>query len=177
MTNPLIAIMDWYKVALDSMRVTARVIRKDIKNAITNRHVLYHEPSKEQSLARIEVAEEELSNLVVLSLVATFERTLRDYAMERPGRIIVSDDPVDAAIHEAILNDIEYWRIADRLITLFQTHVTPEHLGHVKQIIGYRNWVAHGRSTPIPPDGKVIPKVAFEALSRFLSLAAIIDSP
>ena len=175
MINPLQSIMDWYIVAVDCMRVTERVIKKDLRVAVTNRHVFRRHGSKEISLTSIEVAEEELADLVVLSLVATFERTLRDHVMERPGRIIVSDDPVDAAIHEEILNDIEYWRIADRLIGIFETRVGPELRGRVKQIVGYRNWVAHGRATSIPPDGNVVPGDAFDQLSGFLISAGIID--
>jgi hypothetical protein len=176
MTNPLKPIMDWPRIVLDSMRVTSRVLRKDIRQAVTARHVFRYEPVA-SSLQRIKDAEKELDNLVVLGLVATFERTLRDYIMERPGRIIVSDDPTDEAIHSAILNDIEYWRIADRLIGIFKAQVTTDLQGRVKQIIGYRNWVAHGRATSVPPDGNVAPQFAFEELSAFLLAAGIIDSP
>ncbi len=175
MTNPLMSIMGWYAVALDSMRITERVINKDMRAAITNRHVFRRHESKEISLASIKGAERELADLVVLSLVATFERTLRDHVMERPGRIIVSDDPVDAAIHEAILNDIEYWRIADRLIGIFEKRIGSDLRGQVRQIIGYRNWVAHGRATAIPPDGNVAPQFAFEQLTGFLERTGIID--
>jgi hypothetical protein len=49
-------------------------------------------------------------------------------------------------------------------------------IGQVKQIIGYRNWVAHGRATSDPPDGNVTPQAAFNRLSEFLRLAGIIES-
>jgi len=49
--------------------------------------------------------------------------------------------------------------------------------GQVKQIVGYRNWVAHGRSTAEPPDGNVSPRMAFEQLTRFLIEAGIVDPP
>jgi hypothetical protein len=175
MTNPLAPIMEWYEVALDSMKVSTRVITKDIRGAVTKRHV-FHGEAREQSLRRIARAEGELSDLVVLSLVATFERTLRDFMVSRSGRLLEGGDPVDLALHAAVISDIEYWRIADRLIVIFKDHVEPDHLGRVKQIIGYRNWVAHGRATKEPPDGNVTPRVAFEQLAGFLSKAGIIDS-
>ncbi len=169
--------MDWYTVAVDCMRVTERVINKDIRDAITSRHVFRRHQSKERSLIGIDGAEKELADLIVLSLVATFERTLRDYIMQKPDRIIVSDDPVDEAIHEAILHDIEYWRIADRLIGIFQGQVAALHMGQVKQIVGYRNWVAHGRPTTIPPDGNVAPQFAFKPLTSLLESVRIVDPP
>jgi hypothetical protein len=175
MTNPLSPVMDWYEIVRDGMRVTARVIRKEIPKAITDKHVFHYEPAP-ASLQRLSDANQELDDLVVLSLVATFERAMRDYIMEKPGRMIVSDDPVDNAIHEAILNDIEYWRIADRLIEVFKTQIQPMHMGLIKQIVGYRNWVAHGRATAIPPDGNVAPQFAFEQLTGFLERAGIIDT-
>jgi hypothetical protein len=175
MTNPLSPVMAWYEILRDSMRVTSRVIRKEIRGAITDKHAFHYEQS-DVSLLRLSGANQELDDLVVLSLVATFERTLRDFVMERPGRIIVSDDPIDEAIHSAILSDIEYWRIADRLIGIFKVQVTSDLQGQIKQIVGYRNWVAHGRATAIPPDGNVPPQFAFEKLSEFLLAVGIIDS-
>jgi len=117
-----------------------------------------------------------LNDLVVLSLVATFERTLRDFVMGRPGCMLASGDPIDEAIHSAILNDVEYWRIADRLIGIFRGPVAPALIGQIRQIIGYRNWVAHGRATVDPPDGNVAPQFAYDELTRFLLASRIIGS-
>ena len=154
MTNPLDPTMAWFEVIKDSMKATDRVISRRIPRAVTKRHV-FHPTTPEDSLQKLEEAAKELNDLVVLGLVATFERTLRDFVMRRPACLLVGGDPIDAAIHAAILNDVEYWRIADRLIGVFRGRVTPELLGEVKQIIGYRNWVAHGRATTDPPDGNV----------------------
>lgn len=175
MTNPLSPIMGWYEVAQDSMRVTTRVITKKIEVAVTRRHV-FHGEDPDRSLSRIGEAEGELADLVVLSLAATFERTLRDFMTRRADRLL-GGDPLDLAIHAAVVSDIEYWRLVDRLVSVFKGQVEPIVLGQVKQIVGYRNWVAHGRSTAEPPDGNVSPRMAFEPLTRFLIEAGIVDPP
>jgi hypothetical protein len=174
--NPLSPIMAWYKVIRDAMRVSARVLRQEIPGVITDKHVFHYEPALE-SLQRLSDANGELDDLVVLSLVATFERTLRDFVMTRPAKILVGGDAIDEAIHSEILKDVEYWRIADRLAGVFKGRVEAGRLGQVKQIVGYRNWIAHGRATATPPDGNVAPQFAYEQLTGFLHLAGIIDRP
>ncbi len=42
MTNPPDPVMAWYEIIRDSLRVTARVIRKDLPTAITNKHVFHY---------------------------------------------------------------------------------------------------------------------------------------
>jgi hypothetical protein len=174
MNDPLAPIMAWYTIVRDSMRVTSRVLNKEIRQAITDKHIFHYEP-KPVSLERLSGANRELDDLVVLSLVATFERTLRDFIMARPACLLASGDPIDDAIHKSILIDVEYWRIADRLLEVFKGSISPTHLGSVKQIVGYRNWVAHGRSSATPPDGNVSPQFAYGQLSRFLMDAGIVD--
>jgi len=97
--------MGWYEVAQDSMRVTTRVITKKIEVAVTRRHV-FHGEDPDRSLSRIGEAEGELADLVVLSLAATFERTLRDFMTRRADRLL-GGDPLDLAIHAAVVSDIE----------------------------------------------------------------------
>jgi hypothetical protein len=173
MTNPLAPIMGWYRISLDCMNVTIRVINQRIPKAIIRKHVFHNEPES-SCLESIEKARNELEDLVVLSLVATFERTLREFVMERP-RGILGGGPIDDAIHSEIMKDIEYWNLPERLIGVFQEHIESTHRGLVKQIIGYRNWVAHGKKTEIPPSGSISPEKAFKHLSDFLVKAKLID--
>ncbi len=173
MTNPLVPVMDWYEIVRDGMRVTARVIRKEIPGAIVEKHVFHYEPPAE-SLRRLADADRELDDLVVLSLVAIFERALRDYLMGRTTIRLGGGDAIDEAVRAEVLNQIEYWRISDRLIGVFRSRVDGKVLGMVKQIIGYRNWVAHGRASAGPPGGNVAPQIAFETLTAFLDKAGLL---
>ncbi len=66
MANPLDPVMEWYRTALDSMRVTQRTLNKSLPGAITNRHVFFKQPLTDCT-ARLQAATEELERLVVLA--------------------------------------------------------------------------------------------------------------
>jgi hypothetical protein len=172
MRNPLQDVIDWHIVADDSLRVVQRVLNEKLRGPITSRHV-FTKLSTERSLELLDQARLELADLVVLSLVATFERLLRDFVVERTRQLWQGTEPVDARILAAIEDDQEYWRISDRMMGLFAGPVPSELTGQVKQVIGYRNWVAHGRKSSDPPDGNITPQVAYGKLSGFLEAAGV----
>jgi hypothetical protein len=171
MTNPLDPVMDWYRTANDSMRVTERALNKNIKEAFTARHV-FSTLAVAESRRRIEAAKQELGRVVVLMLVAVFERTLRDFLLDIPRSAISSAEPVHQAVREAVLDDIEFWRSED-VIDVFQA-VPKDLRGLIKNIIKYRNWVAHGHWLAKPPPANIDPVMAYRRLSEFLQKAGLI---
>jgi hypothetical protein len=174
LSNPLDTIMDWYDVTLDSLRVTSRVIEREIKNAILEKHT-FSADSPASGLSRIESAKQQVADLTVLSLVSLFERTLRDYLSERQQRLSAPGlDDVDARARQQVLEDLEFWKLSDEVMKIFAGTVGPNLIGQVKQAIDYRNWVAHGRSTNRPPRSNVVPQFAYRALTDFLSQAGIV---
>src|SRR5262245_26383037 len=112
MSNPLDPVMDWYRTAYDSMRITQRVLEKDIGGAVTSKHRFWTE-AREGSIEQIKQAKTELDCLVVLALAAIFERTLRDYLVGFPRykrpRKKTDRDHLEAVITR-INQDIERWK-------------------------------------------------------------------
>ena len=172
MVNPLDPIMRWQETALDSMRVTRRVLTQKIARAVTNRHVFSRETLAE-SLARLDEAKEELERLIVLALTAAFERTLRDYLMQIPRNALPPGDAHRDAVREEIVKDIGFWNISERVLEVFPT-VDPAIRGQVKQVILYRNWVAHGHTLALPPPSNVVPRDAYQRLTTFLLQAGVV---
>ena len=172
MDNPLDPVIDWYHTANDSLRITRRVLIQGIPNAVTTKHSSFFGHPVPASAAKLGSAKNELDRLVVLALTAVFERTLRDHLVQIPRNAIVPGDIVVEAVREQILEDIEYWNISSRVIDVFQT-VDPAVRGLARQIIDYRNWVAHGRTLTEPAPSNVIPIKAHQNLTEFLKQAGI----
>jgi len=173
MSNPLDPIMEWHIVALDSMRITARVLEKEIRSAITSKHVFYAQPIPE-SLERVEEAKAQVADLAVLALVATFERAVRDFLGGLQRNSTPGENPIDEAVRTELLSDLEYWNLSDRILRVFGNQIPGPVIGQVRQIVEYRNWVAHGRSKNKPPSAKVVPQFAYRTLSEFLTRSGIV---
>ena len=172
MVNPLDPIVQWHRTANDSLRVTRRVLTQKIGNAVTSRHVFSGMPLAE-SLARLDEAKEELERLIVLALAAVFERTLRDHLTQIPRTAISTGDSLREAVREELVKDIEFWNISDRVLGVFPT-VDPLVRGQVKQVIQYRNWVAHGHMLALPPPVNLLPQTAYQWLTGFLVQAGVV---
>jgi hypothetical protein len=160
------------RTALDSMRVTQRVLNLNLPGVVTIRHVFFHQPVADCT-ARIQAAKEELQRLVVLALTAIFERTLRDYLVQMSLTALPPGDPHGDAVRAEIVKDIEFWNISARVMDVFPG-VDPAVRGDVKQIIDYRNWVAHGHTLARPAPARVVPVKAHQVLTAFLVQAGVI---
>jgi hypothetical protein len=123
----------------------------------------------------IQAAKLELDDLVVLSLVSTFERTLRDDISSLARVANNGTNEVDERVRLLILDDIRYWKLTDEILPLYSDRVEKSIIGQVKQAIEYRNWVAHGRSPNTPPASNVTPFFAFKLLTDFLQTASILS--
>jgi hypothetical protein len=155
MTNPLDPVWQSYRTAYDALRVTRRVIRQNLSGAITDKHCFYAQ-SKEGALQLIQEAEAELANLTAVAMVAVFERALREHLAEHITRLLPTSPALLAALRGRVLNDAEYWNINSCVLDeLFKPVVSADLCGNVKQIIDWRNQVAHGHVR-----GKKPPKYA-----------------
>ncbi len=172
MANPLDPVMQWYQTALDSIRVTQRALNQGIAGAVTNKHVFFGQPVADCT-AWLEAAKEELERLVVLALTSIFERTLRDYLTDFPRAALPPGDPHRDAVREEIIKDIEFWNISSRVGEVFPA-VAPPVRGQAKQIIDYRNWVAHGHTLARPAPSNIVPGKAHQHLTEFLVQAGVI---
>jgi hypothetical protein len=148
------------------------VIDTGIPNAVTAKHVFLTKTQTENETA-LEHAQEELDRLVVLGLVAIFERTLRDHLSALPVVPVVTGIALHDGVRSQIIRDMEFWHIERVLLdTLFAT-VDTGLKGQVKQIIDFRNWVAHGHTLKQPPPTNISPAEAHKRLTDFLQQAGV----
>lgn len=170
--NPLDGILEWYQSVLDALRVTTRVVNKKISDAITDRHVYFGLPDSE-SRKKLGIAKAELDNLVVLAMVAVFERVLRDHVLRTVASAFPGSNPTIAAIGSELAKDAEFWNVSSRLIDVFV--IVPEDIrGNAKQLVEFRNWVAHAHFLANPPPMNAEPNMSHQRLSEFLKLANLI---
>lgn len=172
MSNPLAPVLAWYRTAIDSLLVTHRVITTGVKGAVTRKHV-FHGRTPADNKTALDQVRGELNRLVVLGLVAVFERTLRDHLAALPVIAPTSGHPLHDAVRTEVLKDVEFWNISSRVIDLFKA-VDPALRGQVKQIIDYRNWVAHGQTQSQPAPIVILPPAVHQRLTDFLSQAKVI---
>ena len=172
MANPLDPVLTSYKTLRDAIDVTRHVVETGIVAPITASHV-FHTQTEAERVVTLDLALVELNQLGVLSLVAVFERTLRDHLAALPVVAPVMGDPLHDTVRAEILKDMEMWNISSRVIDLF-AGVDPAIRGQVKQIIKYRNWVAHGRTLIEPPPIVILPPATHQRLTDFLAQAGVV---
>lgn len=147
----------------DSLKVTKRVLNKKISNIFGKTIFEKQKPKTINTLT--ESATNELDDLVVLSLFASFERQLRKEIITK-SLILEKIDPTKLGkkISSQVSKEIEYWKI-DEIIDLFNPVVDSYICGQLKEIKRYRDWLAHGkmRKKSVSAD----PKTTFETIKLF----------
>ncbi|HEY5314275.1 MAG TPA: hypothetical protein VIK18_17210 [Pirellulales bacterium] len=130
---------------------------------------------EDEGLDRIGAAKQQLDGLVVLALVATFERLLRERVLDVVRGHIPEDDVFLDSIRAQINSDVEFWRFSDELIEAF-ANVERSTRDGAKQLVRFRDWVAHARHAASPPDPPPVsaePQMAYQRLTQFLREAGI----
>lgn len=174
MSGPLDAVMEWLRTASDGLRVARRVLTGDPAKAVNDKHVFYYDPTPDHSVRRLDAARNEIDDLAIVVMVAVFERRLRDHLAGLPPVAVPFSDPLAEAVRGQLLDDMEFWENSKKLLGLFQSSVPADLIGQVRQIIDYRNWVAHGRNPRKPPGVTLTPVQVHERLSEFLRLAGAV---
>lgn len=161
------SIYDNYLIIKDSIKVTQRVISKKIPK-LYNKNIFENE-NPLLVIEKIKTSEKEFSDLIVLALFASFERQLRDEIIFKSSILqTVIPDKLGENIDKMARVEIEKWRIGE-IIDLFKFAVKEPVLGRMKQILNYRNWVAHGKNPSIkkiPPLTE--PKITYETIILFI---------
>ena len=185
MSNPLDAIRDRYLLTQQCVRVVARVVRTGAKKIIQPKHTFLVGVDVATAERLAGEAEEHLDRLTVLDLTSAFERYLRLHVLYSYHAAFAAGTPRLDAIHGELKKDIEFWNVSERLLTLF-SGVDAVVRGNVKQVIDYRNWVAHGKwadqllsltTNPThiaPKPNKISPEQAYDRLTAFLTQAGLV---
>ena len=168
MNNSLDGTLRWYLVARDALRVTRRVFDRKTLDIIMAKHCFFHH-SREDAIKEIDKTELDLNNSAVVALVAAFERSFRDHLQTILKNSLLENGPVIAAMKIEFKDEIEYWNLKDPIIDkIFNLQVEPDLRGQVKQIIVYRNAVAHGHPIDGDPPEYSKPKTVHKRLTEFM---------
>lgn len=104
-----------------------------------------------------------LDDATVLTLWVIFERFIVEHVTASWPRHIARPLAFEARLHDKARREIERWRFED-LLDLYKGWVDSDALGHVKQLKGYRDWVAH-RNPRKAPAAAFAPDRAYRALT------------
>jgi len=156
-----------YLFLKDSLRITGRIFDRQLQG-IQSRTIFETMPydgfKESHSLAL-----SELDNLAVLSLFAAFERSLRDIFSEKLEVLrTIWPKELGAGIYRLSSAEIERWRIAE-IFSLFGFAAGKESIDKLKQVVKYRNWIAHGKNQNKKPPASIDPKTAYDAIHFFMS--------
>jgi|GEM_PF-3631790 hypothetical protein len=201
MSNPLEPVIARYRLQKAAIAVTIRVTGPGANKAIADRakvatgateadfkdlvtwavqpkhEALYDRPAAEVERSLNE-ALEAIERLTVLELAAAFERSLRLALVARTGQWVTTGSPDQVAFRLTVEQEIERWSYRETLIDLFPSvdAVDSELRGFAKQVVRFRDWIAHGKHTD-PSEARpsvVEAERAFERLSAFLRAAGLV---
>jgi hypothetical protein len=174
--NELDEIWQWYQVASDSLRISRRaalVVEPRPTNLFLPKFEGFYDVPREVVESHLSIAQFNLDNLVVLHIVATFERQLRMHVMNLIDASNLRPDVLRTNVRRQCIADSEFWHYADCLIELFES-VNENLRGQAKQLVRFRDWVAHGRRLVEPqPPTNCTPVFALDVVRQFLSQAGL----
>ena len=110
---------------------------------------------------------EQINDLFVLSLWSTFERFVRDFLQEKgeKNREILPLN-LGEAYYQQIYQEIDYWK-PESILDLLKRSLfkgDEQQIGLAKDVLKYRDWVAHGKNPNKVPSSIVTPKLAYDRL-------------
>jgi len=124
-----------------------QVAKKAIKQQQVNLLVDTQWLNQATVMPKITQAIDQIDDLFVFSLWATFERFVITY-LQHKGATLQTIAPLDLAspLYKQFCKEVEYWNQKEVLDLLKQLSAIDKHtIGQAKQILDYRNWIAHGK--------------------------------
>ncbi len=141
--NPLPPVMESYQVTMDCFKIAHRTIKEQQVRLFP----LAQWPTQPDAQQQIATAISNVQELFVFSLWATFERLVITY-LQNKGATLQTIAPLDLAspLYEQFRKEVEYWNQKEVLDLLKHLSAIDKHtIGQAKQILDYRNWIAHGK--------------------------------
>jgi hypothetical protein len=167
-TDYILSIYNNYLTVKDSIKVTRRSLAKEI--SMLHNRTRFEDLKSFEANQMMETAGKEFSDLTVLALFASFERQLRDEISTKSSKLQeIIPHVLGDRINELAQKEIERWQIGE-IIGLFDFAVDGNVRGKMKQILEYRNWIAHGKNPgKLPSIGNVEPKTTYETIADFIA--------
>jgi len=159
-------INEKFVILRDSIKISKRAINKKLNYNLFNRTIFLGVTEDDASL-KMDVAENELNDLIVLSLFANFERQLRDDILNKSSKLNeITPNDLGSKIYELASEEMERWQI-EKIIKIYKFAVSENIISELIKILRYRNWIAHGKNQGKIPD-KVDPRTAYETIKDFI---------
>ena len=131
-------------------------------------------PSYESAKDLLEKTEEEIADLFVLNLWVIFERFVRNYLQQKGMALQKHVQPPEfgEALYQYFNEEVDSWNpkeVLDKLLKtgIFKNENGKKLIGSAKQILAYRNWVAH-KNPKKKPSIKILPKTAYDTLNEII---------
>jgi hypothetical protein len=143
-SNPLIPVFEAYEVSTDCFKVAKRAVKQQQSNLFADSNWLTRQNAHEN----IDKTATEVSDLFVFSLWAAFERFIITYLQTKAIGLQKTVVPITLAnpLSEYVQKEMEYWTPKDILDLLKNVQsIDKNTIGKTKQILEYRNWIAHGK--------------------------------
>lgn len=117
--------------------------------------------------------ENEINEVLVLALTAKFERIIRDGLFDMATEL--GTNITERRLGRKLAEEIETWKLSSNALDFFNA-VSGNLKGQAKQVVDFRNWVAHGHkygTAPETPTCNVTPIFAYQTLNEFLEQSSI----
>jgi hydrogenase maturation factor len=170
--NPLKRVWIVYQASRDALKVTKQAISHDDKKTLLFRTTFESQNSTEAKQI-IEESLKELEDLLVLSLWSTYERFVRIYLQQKGATLQTTKPAILASpIYEYFCDEVEFWK-SYQILDLLKKSVftTNSHIiGQAKQILTYRDWVAHGKNPNKLPSSNITARFAYKVLNQIVEI-------
>ena len=159
------SVFSVYETMKDSFRVTRRSIAKEVSFLQKGTSFIGEENSV--ALSKIDDAEKELDDIMILALFASFERELRTSIQKSLDSNTTKANPTVEKLLILTEDSIERWTVKD-MIDALSDIVDENTRSQTKQIYEYRNWVAHGKNKDKLPSIRTDPSTVETVLTAFM---------
>jgi len=169
-SNPLIPVWDAYNASKDAFRITKKAVKHSDKVILLKKTKF-----RLQSITDVETSITQSAkiteDLFVLSLWSTHERFVRIY-LQQKGATLQAIQPTVLAppMYTYFCDEVEFWKPNQILDLLKKTlFMTDSHLiGQAKQILAYRDWIAHGKNPDKRLSSNITAPFAYKVLNEIV---------
>ncbi|EDN68900.1 hypothetical protein BGP_2676 [Beggiatoa sp. PS] len=170
-SNPLLSVWYSYQASKSAFEIAKAANKHPDRENLFAKAKDLRLLSKAEATKAFEQGKKESEELFVLSLWATFERFVRIY-LQKKGKKLQEISPTSLAssIYPYFEKEVEFWKAED-ILDLLKNTLAPRVtlIGQAKQILQYRNWIAHGKNANQTP-AQVTPVYAFDILNEIVDL-------
>jgi hypothetical protein len=170
-SNPILPIWSAYLTSEGCFKL-AKVALKHQDSAMFIEVAKFDLKDKTALKQQIELSRNESKDLFVVDLWATFERFVRDYLQDKVSKLQqIHPATLGNSMYLYIEAEIEFWKPEELLEKILKSTLSPSSylVGQAKQILQYRNWIAHGKN-PNKTTAKITPEFAYKVLDEIVTI-------